>query len=58
MVALPGRIPNAEISGYYRLMDAFVVPRIDSRVSALVTPLKPMEAMASGRRSWSAACRR
>ncbi len=48
VVELPGRIPNAEISGYYQLMDIFVVPRIDSRVSALVTPLKPMEAMASG----------
>jgi glycosyltransferase involved in cell wall biosynthesis len=48
-IALPGRIPNADISSYYRLMDVFVVPRMDSRVSALVTPLKPMEAMASGR---------
>jgi glycosyltransferase involved in cell wall biosynthesis len=31
---------------YYSLIDVFVVPRTADRVSQLVTPLKPFEAMA------------
>ncbi len=31
---------------YYRTIDVFVVPRTNDRVSQLVTPLKPYEAMA------------
>lgn len=44
-----GRVPNAEIAGWYAAIDAFVVPRIDERAARLVTPLKPFEAMALGR---------
>lgn len=43
---MPGRVPHATIAGYYSLLDAFVVPRTADRVSRLVTPLKPYEAMA------------
>ena len=35
-----------EIERYYRTIDVFVVPRTNDRVSQLVTPLKPYEAMA------------
>lgn len=41
-----GRIPHEEIHAYYEAIDVFVVPRRDDRVCRLVTPLKPVEAMA------------
>jgi len=48
-LVMPGRVPNDEIAHYYSLIDAFVVPRTADRVSSLVTPLKPFEAMAMER---------
>ena len=48
-LVMPGRVPNDEIARYYSLIDVFVVPRTADRVSALVTPLKPFEAMAMER---------
>jgi glycosyltransferase involved in cell wall biosynthesis/tetratricopeptide (TPR) repeat protein len=48
-VTFTGRVPHDEVLAYYGLIDVFVVPRIDARVSHLVTPLKPLEAMATGR---------
>ena len=44
-VIFTGRVPHAEIDRYYRTIDVFVVPRTNDRVSQLVTPLKPYEAM-------------
>jgi glycosyltransferase involved in cell wall biosynthesis len=45
---LPGRVgPTAAMAAYCAL-DVFVVPRRDVRVAQLVTPLKPVEAMALG----------
>jgi len=44
-----GRIPNKQISSYYQALDVFCVPRTRSRVTELVTPLKPLEAMALNR---------
>lgn len=41
-----GRVPHVDILRYYRMIDLFVVPRTNDRVSRLVTPLKPYEAMA------------
>jgi D-inositol-3-phosphate glycosyltransferase len=41
-----GRVPHAEVQGYYEAIDVFVVPRRDERVCRNVTPLKPVEAMA------------
>jgi glycosyltransferase involved in cell wall biosynthesis len=41
-----GRVAHADIERYYRTIDIFVVPRTRDRVSQLVTPLKPYEAMA------------
>lgn len=48
-VIFTGRIPHDEVLKYYGLIDVFVVPRTASRVCQLVTPLKPFEAMATGR---------
>jgi len=44
-----GRVPHSEVSRYYDLVDAFVYPRLSMRLTDLVTPLKPLEAMAQGR---------
>lgn len=41
-----GHVPHAEVQRYYSLFDVFVVPRTDQRVCRIVTPLKPLEAMA------------
>ncbi len=43
-----GRVPMAEVRRYHAVLDLFVVPRTTDRVCQLVTPLKPVEAMASG----------
>jgi len=45
-VIFAGRMPHDRIRGAYSLIDVFVVPRTADRVSQLVTPLKPYEAMA------------
>lgn len=47
-VILAGHVPNDQIEDHYALIDLFVVPRIDDRAARLVTPLKPLEAMAMG----------
>jgi glycosyltransferase involved in cell wall biosynthesis len=43
-----GRVPASEVRQFHALLDVFVVPRTPDRVCQLVTPLKPVEAMASG----------
>jgi len=43
-----GRVPAARVRDFHALLDVFVVPRTPDRVCQLVTPLKPIEAMASG----------
>lgn len=47
-IYLPGRVKLSEVAAWYQLLDLFVLPRVDSRVTQLVTPLKPLEAMALG----------
>jgi glycosyltransferase involved in cell wall biosynthesis len=44
----PGRVPMSQVRSYHAALDVFVVPRTPDRVCQLVTPLKPVEAMASG----------
>lgn len=44
-----GRVPHDHTPFYYDLIDVFVISRPDVRVARLVTPLKPLEAMAMGR---------
>jgi glycosyltransferase involved in cell wall biosynthesis len=43
-----GRVPPGRVRDYHAVLDVFVVPRTPDRVCQLVTPLKPVEAMASG----------
>lgn len=43
----PGRVPREHAHLYHASLNAFVVPRVDSAVTRSVTPLKPVEAMAS-----------
>lgn len=45
-VVLPGRIPHEKIPNVYSLIDILVYPRYSMRLTELVTPLKPLEAMA------------
>lgn len=45
----PGRVPYAVAQVHHRALDVFVVPRRDVQVCRRVTPLKPIEAMATGR---------
>ncbi|QDT47732.1 Alpha-D-kanosaminyltransferase [Symmachiella dynata] len=41
-----GQVSHDEVQFYYELIDIFVISRPASRVAKLVTPLKPLEAMA------------
>ena len=47
-VVFVGRVPHAEIGRYYDLVDLLAYPRHAMRLTDLVTPLKPLEAMAQG----------
>jgi len=47
-VHLVGRVPHQMVERYYSLIDVLVYPRKKSRLTDLVTPLKPLEAMAEG----------
>jgi PEP-CTERM/exosortase A-associated glycosyltransferase len=44
-----GRVPHEEVERYYSLVDILAYPRKRMRLTDLVTPLKPLEAMAQGR---------
>ncbi len=44
-----GRVPHLQVDRYYSLCDVMVYPRKASRLTELVTPLKPLEAMAQGK---------
>jgi glycogen(starch) synthase len=48
-VVFTGRVPHGDVSRYYGLIDLLVYPRHSMRLTELVTPLKPLEAMAQGR---------
>lgn len=48
-VVFTGRVPHAEVNQYYDLIDILVYARHPMRLTELVTPLKPLEAMAQGR---------
>ncbi len=43
-----GRLPAGRVRVHHAALDVFAVPRRDERVCRLVTPLKPVEAMAGG----------
>ncbi len=48
-VVFTGRVPHDQVQRYYDLIDVLVYPRLSMRLTDLVTPLKPLEAMAQGR---------
>ena len=48
-VVFTGRVPHEQVQRYYDLLDVLVYPRLSMRLTDLVTPLKPLEAMAQGR---------
>lgn len=48
-VVFAGRVPHDQVTHYYDLIDVLVYPRHAMRLTDLVTPLKPLEAMAQGR---------
>ena len=48
-VVFAGRVAHEEMQRYYDLADLFVFPRVSMRLTELVTPLKPLEAMAQER---------
>lgn len=48
-VIFTGRVPHGEVDRYYSLVDLLIYPRKSMRLTDLVTPLKPLEAMAQGK---------
>ena len=44
-----GRVPHSQVERYYALAEVMAYPRKKSRLTDLVTPLKPLEAMAQGK---------
>lgn len=48
-VIFAGRVPHGDVPRYYELADALAYPRRRMRLTEIVTPLKPLEAMAYGR---------
>jgi PEP-CTERM/exosortase A-associated glycosyltransferase len=48
-VVFTGRVPHEQVQRYYDLVDVLCYPRHSMRLTELVTPLKPLEAMAQGR---------
>ncbi len=57
-VIFTGRVPHQEVSRYYDLIKVLAYPRHPMRLTELVTPLKPLEAMAQGQRLRRLRCRR
>lgn len=48
-VIFTGRVPREFTASYHQALDVFIVPRKDLPVTRLVTPLKPIEALAMAR---------
>lgn len=48
-VVFAGRVPHNEVQRYYDLIDVLAYPRHRMRLTDIVTPLKPLEAMAQGK---------
>ncbi|MXP26312.1 glycosyltransferase, exosortase A system-associated [Altererythrobacter indicus] len=48
-ICFTGRVPHDQVERYYSLCDIMAYPRKKSRLTDLVTPLKPLEAMAQGK---------
>jgi glycosyltransferase involved in cell wall biosynthesis len=49
VVVFTGRIPHEDVGAYYGAIDLLVYPRPATPLTDMVTPLKPLEAMAAGK---------
>ncbi len=49
IVTYAGRVDHNVIQDYYHIVDLMIYPRLSMRLTELVTPLKPLEAMAKGK---------
>jgi PEP-CTERM/exosortase A-associated glycosyltransferase len=47
-VIFTGRVPHSQVQRYYEQIDVLAYPRLPIRLTEVVTPLKPLEAMAQG----------
>ncbi len=47
-VIFAGRVPHHDVPSLYALANVMVFPRVSNRLTEMVTPLKPLEAMAQG----------
>ncbi|MDO5747726.1 MAG: glycosyltransferase family 4 protein [Actinomycetaceae bacterium] len=45
-VVMPGKIPYEDVAQWYQALDCFIVPRKDTPVCRVVTPIKPLTAVA------------
>ncbi|MFC1670445.1 glycosyltransferase [Spirochaetota bacterium] len=45
-IVLTGKVPHNDVLKYYSIIDILIYPRNSIRLTELVTPLKPLEAMA------------
>jgi PEP-CTERM/exosortase A-associated glycosyltransferase len=48
-IVFAGRVAHEDVPRHYDLLDVLAYPRLSMRLTELVTPLKPLEAMAQGR---------
>lgn len=48
-VMMTGRVPHADVPRYYSLIDVVGLTRRDQPVTRMISPLKPLEALASGK---------
>ena len=48
-IVFVGRVPHTQVERYYSLIEILAYPRKKMRLTDLVTPLKPLEAMAQGK---------
>lgn len=48
-VKFAGQVPHARVGALYDAIDVLVYPRLPMRLTDMVTPLKPLEAMALGK---------
>jgi PEP-CTERM/exosortase A-associated glycosyltransferase len=47
-IIMTGQLPHEQVRDLYTILDVLVLPRRRMRLTDLVTPLKPLEAMAAG----------
>ncbi len=46
---MTGRVPHADVVRYYSVIDVVALPRKDQPVTRMISPLKPLEALAMGK---------